>query len=88
MIAEAAEPQPEIVALCRQYGVRQLEVFELAATRTFDPLRSDTDFQVEYLAEYDYDHWLEKYSVFKDDLRWPLGRPVDLVMSDAPHNLM
>ena len=85
MISEIVERQSEIIALCRRYGVRRLEVFGSAATGHFDPLRSDIDFLVEYPSDYDYGLWLEKYFVLKDDLRWLLGRPVDLVMSDAPN---
>ncbi len=86
MIAEIVERREDIVALCRRYGVQRLEVFGSATTGAFDPLKSDVDFLVEYPDDYDYGLWLERYFVLKDDLRWLLGRPVDLVMSDAPNN--
>ena len=38
----------EIVALCRKYGVRTLELFGSATGDKFDPERSDLDFLVEY----------------------------------------
>lgn len=86
MIAEIAERRDEIAGLCRRYGVRRLELFGSAATGAFDPLTSDVDFLVEYPDGYDYGLWLGRYFALKDDLRWLLGRPVDLVMSDAPNH--
>jgi len=41
----------KIAELCRNYGVRRLEVFGSATRVTdFDPERSDADFLVEFLA--------------------------------------
>ena len=86
MIAEIVERREDIVALCRRYGVQRLEVFGSAATGTFDPLRSDIDFLVEYPAEYDYGPWYERFFMLKDDLRFLFGRPVDLVKTSATNN--
>lgn len=36
-----------IRALCREFGVKRLELFGSAATDEFDPDRSDVDFLVE-----------------------------------------
>ncbi len=86
MIAEVAERQEDIVALCRRYGVRRLEVFGSATTGAFDPLRSDVDFLVEYPDDYDYGLWHERFFALKDDLYFLLGRPVDLVKTNATNN--
>lgn len=86
MIAEIAERHDEIVALCRRYGVRRLEVFGSATTGAFDPLTSDIDFLVEYPDGYDYGLWHERFFALKDDLRFVLGRPIDLVKTNATNN--
>ena len=39
---------PALTALCRQFGVRRLDLFGSAATGRFDPARSDLDFIVEF----------------------------------------
>ena len=39
---------PAVQALCRQFGVRRLDLFGSAATGRFDPERSDLDFLVEF----------------------------------------
>ena len=52
----------------------------------FDPERSDVDFLVEYLGNYDFGLWLKRYFHLKDQLEAVLERPVDLVMTDAPRN--
>jgi predicted nucleotidyltransferase len=58
-------------------------VFGSAATDSFDPLRSDIDFIVEYPPDYDFGLWLQRYFALRDRLADLLGRPVDLVMSGA-----
>ena len=41
----------EITALCRQYGVKHLELFGSAARGDFVPAKSDLDFFVDFLSE-------------------------------------
>ncbi|MGH7044244.1 MAG: nucleotidyltransferase family protein [Acetobacteraceae bacterium] len=49
MIPLLAAHRAEIVALCRRFHVRRLEVFGSAARGTdFDPTRSDVDLLVTY----------------------------------------
>ena len=51
MLQLIEEHRPEIVALCRRFGVRRLAVFGSAARGTdFDPARSDVDLLVEFEA--------------------------------------
>jgi hypothetical protein len=40
--------KPEIIALCRQYGVSRLDLFGSATGSAWDPDRSDFDFIVEF----------------------------------------
>ncbi|MDP9355117.1 MAG: nucleotidyltransferase domain-containing protein [Chloroflexota bacterium] len=75
-----------IRALCREYGVAQLEIFGSATTDRFDPDRSDIDFIIEYPPDYDFGHWLTRYFELKERLETLLGRPVDLVMAGAMRN--
>lgn len=81
-----AEHLAEIRALCREYGVLRLEAFGSVCTPEFDPARSDVDFLVEYPEGYDFGLWLARYFELKDRLESLVGRPVDLVMVDAPRN--
>ena len=75
----------EITALCRRHRVRRLEVFGSALDDRFDPQHSDVDFLVEFepLAEGQY---ADAYFGLKEALELLLGRPVDLVMTQAIRN--
>ena len=75
-----------IQALCREYGVAQLELFGSAARADFDPARSDLDFLVTYREEADLGPWLGRYFELGTKLEALLGRPVDLVMAGSLHN--
>lgn len=79
------EKKEAIAALCRQYGVRQLEVFGSAARGDFDPSRSDFDFLVEFEPLPQGKH-AEAYFGLLEGLQRLLGRPVDLVVSKAIRN--
>ena len=75
-----------IRALCREFGVARLEIFGSAATGDFDPASSDVDFLVDYPPNYEFGPWLTRYFELRERLEALLGRPVDLVMVDAPRN--
>ena len=76
----------QIAALCRDYGVRGLDVFGSAARETdFDPNRSDVDLLVTCDPERPAPN-LSEYFDLTDQLSALLGRPVDLVMSGAVRN--
>jgi len=47
MIALISDNKDAIAALCRQYGIRKLDVFGSAAIGEFDPDTSDLDFVVD-----------------------------------------
>ncbi len=52
MHADIAEKRQDLIALCRRYGVKRLEVFGSAARGAdFDPTRSDADFLVTFSPE-------------------------------------
>ncbi|NOT01648.1 MAG: DNA polymerase III subunit beta [Phycisphaerales bacterium] len=76
----------KIAALCRRFGVGRLEVFGSAAHGSFDPIRSDVDFLVEFLPGQAMGPWLGNYFDFKAALEELLNRRVDLVMPRAMKN--
>lgn len=85
MIAELAEHQDEVVALCQQFGVRRLDVFGSATSGDFDSARSDVDF----LVEFELPAGASRFDAFfglKEGLEEILGRPVDLVDPSALAN--
>ena len=79
------EKLPQIVALCRRYHVRRLDLFGSATGDRFDPGRSDVDFVLEYLPEAK-PLYPDAYFGLKEDLEALLGRHVDLVMINAVRN--
>jgi len=72
--------------ICQRHGVARLEVFGSAADGSFDPKRSDIDFLVEFLPDFDLGPWMAHYHDMRDELMELLGREVDLVMAGAPKN--
>jgi uncharacterized protein len=77
MISLIAEKRDEIAELCRQYGIRKLDVFGSAATGTFEPKSSDIDFVVD-LGEYD-DTVAARYLDLAAALEELFDRRIDLV---------
>lgn len=85
MIAVLDEHRDEVIALCRRFGVRRLEVFGSAVSGEFDSTRSDVDF----LVELDPPGGMSRFEAFfglKESLEGLLGRPVDLVDPSALDN--
>lgn len=85
MIAVLEERRDDVVALCRRFGVRRLDVFGSAVSGKFDSARSDVDFVVEFdppdgMARFD------AFFEFKESLEELLGRRVDLVDPSALDN--
>ena len=85
-IAPIKQHLDAIRALCQEYGVARLELFDSAATDAFNPARSDIDFVVDYAPDTDLGPWQKRYFEFKERLETLLGRPVDLVMAGAMRN--
>lgn len=86
MHAAIADKREELVELCKRYHVARLEVFGSAARGgDFDPDHSDADFLVEFDLE-SAPATLNWYFDFRDALRHALGRPVDLVETQAIRN--
>jgi predicted nucleotidyltransferase len=75
----------ELVALCRRYRVRRLELFGSAAVGTDKPDESDLDFLIEFetLPPASY---ADTYFGLKEALEELFGRPADLVVASAVRN--
>ena len=73
--------KPEIIALCRHYGVSKLDLFGSATGPNWDPERSDFDFIVAFES---YAPGIATRLIgFCDALEALLGSPVDLVFDRA-----
>ena len=77
--------QERLVALCRQYHVRRLDLFGSAAGGGFDPATSDLDFLVEFNAAESLNR-ADQYFGFLEALETLFGRAVDLVQRSAIRN--
>lgn len=74
-----------LIAICRRFGVRRLEVFGSAVTGPFDPASSDLDFLVDFGDMPGHERF-DAYFDLLDALRSLFGREVDLVESGAMRN--
>ncbi len=81
-----AEKLEDIKRICREHGVKRLEIFGSAARgEDFDPSTSDVDFLVEF-EEGVRKPWLGHYRDLEAELAAMLGRPVDLVPAKGEGN--
>jgi predicted nucleotidyltransferase len=80
-----ADHHSELIALCKKYEVRQLELFGSAARGEFDPSTSDLDFLVVYRRGGSVaaaDHYLGLLAALED----LFARKIDLVEIIAARN--
>ena len=75
----------EVAALCRQFGVKRLEVFGSAARDDFDEARSDVDLLVEFEKRAGAGGF-RPYFDLKDALERLFARHVDLAEAGAVRN--
>ncbi|MGC2210754.1 MAG: nucleotidyltransferase domain-containing protein [Candidatus Korobacteraceae bacterium] len=85
MNSTIAEHRAELIALCRQFHIRRLELFGSALGDAYDPERSDLDFLVEFEATPD-GGYAASFFGFKESVEQLFGRPVDLVVGSAIRN--
>jgi predicted nucleotidyltransferase len=76
----------EVRALCETYTVKRLVLFGSAVKGTFDPVRSDLDFAVEFLPHPDPSERGRRYLDLLMDLQHLFGRDVDLVAMSRIEN--
>ena len=84
MISLISDNLEKIVALCREYRMRKLEVFGSAVTGSFNPETSDVDFIVD-VGGYE-DGVSRRYLDFIAALEDLLDRQIDLVTDDSITN--
>jgi predicted nucleotidyltransferase len=87
MISLIQQTQPHIAILCRKYDVDRLYLFGSAATGTFDPAHSDLDFVVSFRHRTPSGEYASRYLGLAEDLERLLKRSVDLITTEAIHNL-
>ena len=85
MIPEIDQQQTNLAALCRRYGVRQLQLFGSAATGAFVPATSDLDFIAEF-ADTQAADYADRYLDFAEDLEKLFKRRVDVLTKRAIRN--
>lgn len=85
MILQVHQQRSALAELCRQYGVRRLELFGSAATDTFIPATSDLDFIADF-ADTTPANYPDRYFDFAEALERLFGRPVDLLTQRAIRN--
>jgi uncharacterized protein len=85
MIDLIEERLDAIRTLCRQYGVRRLDLFGSAATGTFDAATSDLDF-VATFADTHVPGYADRYLGFAEALEELFDRHVDVVIERAIRN--
>ena len=85
MIGLVEDRREEIELLCRQFGVRRLDLFGSALSDSFDPLTSDVDVLVEFTGGPDFDYF-DSYFGLKEGLEALFARPVDLINAGSMRN--
>jgi predicted nucleotidyltransferase len=85
MIDLVGDRRDEIEFLCRQFGVRRLDLFGSALSESFDPLTSDIDVLVEFADGSDFDYF-DSYFGLKEGLEGLFGRPVDVISAKSIRN--
>jgi predicted nucleotidyltransferase len=84
MIALIADNRDAIAALCKEFGMRKLDLFGSAATGKFDPETSDVDFVVDPGG---YERGAaRRYLDFISAMEDLLGRRVDMITEDSISN--
>jgi predicted nucleotidyltransferase len=84
MIALISDNQAAIAALCREFGIRKLEVFGSAASGKFDPDQSDVDVIAD-LGGYERGV-ARRFMRFARALEAVLGRNVDIITEEQIRN--
>lgn len=85
MIDVIADHRDAIRDLCRQYGVRRLDLIGSAATGAFDDATSDLDF-IATFADTRVPGYADRYLNFAEALEALFARPVDVVIERSIRN--
>lgn len=79
------EKRSQVEALCREFGVRRLDVFGSVLDRSFDPATSDIDVLVDFADGPAFDYF-DSYFGLKEGLEALFGRPVDVISTKGIRN--
>lgn len=85
MLKEIEQRRNEILALCRRFGVRRLDLFGSAASDREDLQVRDLDFLVD-LGDRPPTEYAEAYFGLREALERLFSRPVDLVTVPSVRN--
>jgi len=85
MLPQIEQKLDRIVALCRRFDVKTLELFGSAARGDFDPKTSDLDFFVEF-CDYTLPSIADQWFGLQEELEKLLECPVDLTSRRAAKN--
>jgi predicted nucleotidyltransferase len=85
MITIIDKKKDSLIALCRRFAVKRLEVFGSAASGNFDPQKSDIDFLVEFEAASPSEH-AARYFGLLAALQDTFSFNIDLVEMKAVKN--
>jgi len=85
MVSLIEKNQAALVALCRKYGVRRLDLFGSALRPDFDTEASDLDFVVQFDG-FTIHNAADRYLGLMLDLEDLFGRKIDLVSYPAIKN--
>jgi predicted nucleotidyltransferase len=79
------EERAAVERLCRELGVKRLDLFGSATSDAFDPERSDLDFLVEFLPGASKP-WMAEYTHLQEGLEELFERKVDVVFAGGLKN--
>jgi len=85
MFTMTDEERTAVERLCRELGVKRLDLFGSATTDAFDPERSDLDFLVEFLPGA-AKPWMGEYTDLQQGLEELFERKVDVVFAGGLRN--
>lgn len=85
MIDLIEQRRPQLIALCRRYGVSRLDLFGSALRDDFNAVTSDLDFLVDF-EKFDGGGAADRYFGLLEGLEELFSRKVDLVSDRAIRN--
>ena len=85
MLDQIEQYREEIAALCRQFGVKRLELFGSAVRGDFDPTQSDLDFFVDFLSD-DWHGAADRWFGLQEGLQQLFACEVELVSISEAKN--
>ena len=85
MLKRIEENLQQIMAICRRFDVKTLELFGSAARGDFDPQSSDIDLFIEF-RDYSVPSIADQWFGFQEEMEKLLGHPIDLTSARSTTN--